>query len=654
MNSYPQLQTPIAIGALTARNRLMMTTHGPRLPQARYLRYLEARARNGVGLAGFNLGPLGVMQFPFGPGRAFAPYGNDPDTVAPHPLTAEGRAWYDAMIPTAREWGQAVARHGAVPIAQLYHPGAAQHSDSFQPVVAASAVPDDYERHNPHPLTLQEIGDLTEAFGLGGRRALEAGYGGIELHAAHGYLPQQFLSPLSNRRTDAYGGDLPNRLRFLLGLLTTVRAAVADEIPVGVRLTGPEPAGGLTLDDIVAVARALEAAGAAYISISGGVYAGLYRGAGLPYVAPAFVEAAPNAPVGAAVKAAVSIPVMVSGAIATLDQAEQILAAGQADVVGMVRALIADPRLLEKASAGSHERARPCIAGNECHYGRPVICAVNPAAGREAAMEAVPADRPKQVLVIGGGPAGIECALAAAGRGHRVTLVERGDQLGGMLALLARTSQQARFGEYLDYAEAAIAEAGVAVRLGVEVDAAMAAAARPDAIVLATGAVWAPRADRIDAARALADPVSLGKRVVVAGGLDDHLPPLVTADYLARQGCEVILLTEAPMAGQAVEAASLYLLLKRLHLAGVVIRPLTAAGAFADRRLAVTNSLTGAANVIEGIDSVVAVGGRIGNDGLAVALREIAPEVHVIGDALSPRRMLHATLDGARLGTLSL
>ena len=652
MDPYPLLRAPIAIGSSTARNRLMMTTHGPRLPQARYLRYLEERARNGVGLAGFNLGPLGVMQFPFGPGRAFPAYGGDLDSVAPHPLTAEGRAWYDAMIPMARDWGQAVARHGTIPIAQLYHPGAAQHSDSFQPVVAASAVPDDYERHNPHPLTVQEIADLTQAFGLGARRALEAGYGGIELHAAHGYLPQQFLSPLSNRRTDAYGGDLVNRLRFLVDLLVAVRATVADEIPVGVRLTGPEPQGGLTLDDIVAVARAVEAAGAAYISISGGVYAGLYRGAGLPYVAPAFVEAAPNAATAAAVRAAVGVTVMVSGAIATLDQAEQILAAGQADVVGMVRALIADPRLLEKGGTG--ERARPCIAGNECHYGRPVVCAVNPAAGREAAMEPVPADRSKQVLVIGGGPAGIECALAAAGRGHRVMLVERSAQLGGMLATLAQTSQQARFGEYLDYARAAIAEAGVTVRLGVEADAALAAAARPDAIVLATGAVCRPRPDRVDAARALADPGSLGRRVVVAGGLDDHLPPLVTADWLVRQGHQVILLTETPMPGQAVEPASLYLLLKRLHLAGVSIRPVTAAGAFADRRLAVSNSLTGVPDVIEDVDSVVAVDGRIGNDGLAAALREISPEVHLIGDALSPRRMLHATLDGARLGTLTL
>ncbi len=649
MSAYPRLSAPIAIGPLTARNRLMMTTHGPRLPQARYLRYIAERA-SGVGLAGFNLGPLGVMQVPFGPGRAFPDHSGDPDAVPPHPLTAEGRAWYDGMIPTARAWAEAAAQQGALPVAQLYHPGAAQHSDSFQPTVSPSGVPDPFERHNPHPLDLADIGDLTQAFALAARRARDAGYAAIELHAAHGYLPQQFLSPLTNQRTDGYGGDLAARARFLLELLAAAREAVGDEVPVGVRLTGPERPGGLTLDDIVAVAKALEAGGAAYVSLSGGTYAGL--GADAPYVAPALVPPAPNAPTAAAVKAAVGLPVMVAGAIATLDHAEAILAAEQADVVGMVRALIAEPQLLAKGVAG--QRPRPCIGGNECHYGRPVACAANPAAGREAAMALRPALRPRRILVVGGGPAGLECALAAAARGHAVTLVERAPRLGGQLVTLTAASDQARFGDYLDYARGAIAEAGVTVRLGIEADVRLAQELAPDAIVLAAGAMWNPRPDRIDAARALAEPHAVGQRVVVAGGLDDHLPPLIVADYLARLGREVILLTEAPMPGQAVEAASLYLLLRRLETSGVVIRPNTAAGGFADGRLEVRSSLTGAPSVLEGVDSVIAVDGRRGDDRLVAAMRAVAPEVHLIGDALAPRRMLHATLDGARLGTLSL
>jgi hypothetical protein len=354
------------------------------------------------------------------------------------------------------------------------------------------------------------------------------------------------------------------------------------------------------------------------------------------------------------VKAAVGIPVIVSGAIATLAQAEQILVERSADAVGMVRALIADPRLPQKGFAGHRERTRPCIGGNDCHYGRPVACAVNPAAGREAAMEPAPARRRKRVLVIGAGPAGIECALAAAARGHRVTLVERSLQVGGLLAVLAAASQQARFGSYVEFAAGALADAAVELRFGIEADAAFVQGLAPDAAVVATGAGWAVPVGQVDAASALSRPERLGQRVVVAGGLDDHLPPLIVADYLARLGREVILLTEAPMPGQAVEAASLYLLLKRLHLAKVSIRPTTAAGSFAHGRLQVRNSLTLAEDVIDGVDSVVAVDGRRPDAALAASLRDLVGEVHVIGDALSPRRMLHATLDGARLGTHTL
>jgi 2,4-dienoyl-CoA reductase-like NADH-dependent reductase (Old Yellow Enzyme family) len=630
----------------------MMTTHGPRLPQARYLRYLEARARGGIGLAGFNLGPLGVMQFPFGPGRA-GPDAQDLDGVPPHPLTVKGRAYYDAMIPTARAWAEAVAAHGVIPVAQLYHPGAAQHSDSFQPVVAASAVADPYERRTPHALSGREIADLTEAFALGARRAAQAGYPLVELHAAHGYLPQQFLSPLTNRRTDGYGGDFAGRARFLLELLAAVRGASGG--PVGVRLTGPEGAGGLDLDDVVQTARALEAAGAAYVSLSGGTYAGLGR-AGLEraYVASALEPPAPNRAAAAAVKRAVAIPVIVAGSIASLDLAESILGAGDADGVGMVRALMAEPELLAKGRAGRSAAIRPCIGGNECHYGRPVACAVNPAAGREAALEPASVVSVRRILVVGAGPAGIECALAAAGRGHEVTLVEQGDRIGGFLAVLARASQQARFGDYLAYAGAALAASEVRLQLAVRADAELVGAVGPDALVLACGAAWRASTGRLDAATALAQPERVGPRVAVVGGLDDHLPPLIVADRLARLGRHVTLLTEAPMAGQAVEAGSLFPLLRRLRLAEVEIRPLTAAGALEAGRLALTHVLTGEADILAGIDTVIDVDGRQPADDLAEALRSLVPELHVIGDALSPRRMLHATLDGARLGATVL
>ena len=643
---YPNVDRPIAIGSKTARNRIMMSTHGPRLPQGRYLRYLEERAAGGIGIAGFNLGPLGVMQFPFGPGVPAEP-SMDLDAIPTHPLTAAGRAFYDSMIPTVREWADSVKRHGVMAIAQLYHSGGAQHSDNFQPVVAPSDVVDEYGRQRPHPLTDAEIGDLIEAYALCGRRALEAGYDAIELHGAHGYLIQQFLSPLTNHRTDRWGGSFDNRSRFLVSIIEAVRAAVGDEIAVGLRLTGREPDGGLTIDDLAVVAKCAERAGAGYISVSGGTYSGFVRGANQAYVASALTPPCPNVPVSSALKRAVSIPVMVGGSIATLDQAEQVLAAGDADIVCMVRALVAEPRLVAKGLAG--DEARPCIGGNECHYGRPIICAVNPAAGREAEMEITPAQAARRVLVVGAGPAGIECALWAAARGHEVILADPAAEPGGALTILARSSQQSRFADYLAHGARRIAAAPIDLRLGTKVDAALARAIAPDVIVVAAGAVWTGGIG-LPAIDALADPDRLGPVVTVIGGRDDHLPPLVAAEYFAREGRRVTLLVEASTPGSAVEPASLHGMMRRLHEHGVAIHPFTAATDLRDGALITRNTLTNAPGRLDTPGDLVDADGRIANTAMAAQLAGIAPRLHVIGDALAPRRMLHATLDGSRLG----
>ncbi|MDO9490115.1 MAG: FAD-dependent oxidoreductase [Sphingomonadaceae bacterium] len=643
---FPSIDRPIAIGGKTARNRIMMSTHGPRLPQARYLRYLEERAAGGIGIAGFNLGPLGVMQFPFGPGVPAQP-SMDLDAIPTHPLTAEGRAFYDSMIPTVREWADAVKQHGVLAVAQLYHSGGAQHSDNFQPVVAPSDVVDEYGRQRPHPLTGGEISDLIEAYALCGRRALEAGYDAIELHGAHGYLIQQFLSPLTNQRTDEWGGSFDNRTRFLVSILEAVRTAVGDEIAVGLRLTGQEPEGGLTIEDLAAVAARAERAGAGYISVSGGTYSGFVRGANRAYVASALTPPCPNVPVSSALKRAVSIPVMVGGSISTLDQAEQLLAAGEADIVCMVRALVAEPHLVAKGLAG--DDPRPCIGGNECHYGRPIICAVNPAAGREAEMEITPTPASRRVLVVGAGPAGIECALWAAARGHEVILAERSTELGGALTTLAHTSQQSRFADYLAHSARKIAASSIDLRLGTMVDEALARAIGPDVIVVASGAIWTGGLGR-PALEALADPEALGPVVTVIGGRDDHLPPLIAAEYLARSGRQVSLLVEAATPGSAIEPASLHGMMRRLHELGVAIHCFTAATELRDGVLLTRNTLTNAPGRIDAPGDIVDADSRIANSAMATELAGIAAQLHVIGDALAPRRMLHATLDGSRLG----
>jgi 2,4-dienoyl-CoA reductase-like NADH-dependent reductase (Old Yellow Enzyme family) len=643
-------RAPITIGGMVARNRVMMATHGPRLSQPRYLRYLEERARGGIGLAGFNLGPLGLMQFPFGPGRPTAGGpGGDLDGVPFHPLSAEGRSHYDALIPFAAQWAEAVKQHGVRAVGQLYHPGAAQHSDNFQPVVSASTVIDEYEKHRPHPLTAREIGDLLEAYALAARRALAAGFEAIELHGAHGYLIQQFLSPMLNRRDDAWGGSFENRTRFLVSVLRTVREAVDGAVPVGVRLTGPEPEGGLTISDIQAIARLIEAEGGAYVSISGGSYSGLWNGAGLAYVASALTPPGRSIPISAALREVVKIPVMVSGGIVSLDMAEEAIALGHADVVCVVRALMADPALVAKGLAGKGEAARPCIGGNECHYGRALACAVNPRAGREAELEAPQTGQPRHILIIGGGPAGMECAVTAAERGHEVTLVEREAELGGMLVPLARVSQQSRFQEYLDDITRRIDALPIDLRLETEADAALVAALEPDVVVVATGAVWS-NAIGIPASRAIRNPGDVRDRVTIIGGKDDHLGPLVTADFFAGQGRAVTLLTEGAYAGQSVEAASFFALMRRLHQQQVEIRPFTAAISLSEDTLQIQNTLTKAPSTLLDAGTLIDFEGRMAN-ATAAALGELSSaEIHVIGDALSPRRMVHATLDGVRLG----
>lgn len=649
---YSALQQPIAIGGKQARNRLMMTTHGPRLGQARYLRYLEERARGGIALAGFNLGPQGIMQFPLGPGRPNAAEGGDGDAVPPHPLTAEGRAHYDAMIPTIRAWRDVVAKHGTLAVGQLYHPGIAQHSDNFQPSVGPTHGMDDYERKSGRGLSPEQIADLIEAYALGAKRAVAAGYDLIEVHAAHGYMGHQFLSPLFNRRTDRYGGSFENRYRFLAEMIAAVTDKVAGAVPIGLRLTGPDSAGGgLTLAEVIETAKRAEAAGMAYVSISGGTYSGLLDGMHVPYVAPALIAPGPNVPTAKAVRQAVKIPVMVAARIADIDLAERIVAGGDADLVGMVRALMADPRLPEKAFSGNIKRAIPCIACNECHYGRPVTCSTNPATGREAALEAAPAAAARNILVVGAGPAGIECALTAAKRGHHVTLADRRRMVGGALVDLAKISAQSEFGKYLDYAAQALADSAVALKLGVEIDAAYAEWLGADVVVLATGARYAglPHG-ALSGAEAAAAPEKIGRRVVVAGGKDDHLAPLLLADHLARSGRQVTLLSEVTAPGSAVEPASLNLLLRRLSEMKVAMLPLTAAVRRDGNVVTTRNSYTGQPGSLDNVDTLIVADGLVPEESLAAALKGKVKQLHLIGDALAPRRMLHATLDGARLG----
>ena len=646
---------PVTVGGLALRNRLVMTTHGPRVPQPRYLRYLHERSQD-VALVGLSAS-LGVYGFPVGPGSFDPDRMGLFDAVPPHPLSSEGMAYYDGLIAPLAEQAATVHVSGARTMGQLYHLGASQHEETTQPVIAPSEVQDEFRRHSPHVLTANEIADLVTAFGHGARRIVEAGLDAVELHAGHGYLIQQFLSPLTNTRTDAYGGPLGNRLRFVSEIIESVRQ-LAGDVPVGVRLTGTEHVkGGLTVEDTSAVARHLEGLGVAFISVTGGNYAGLRQGVTQAYVAPAYVAQGVNAECAGRIRQCVDVPVIVAGRFTDLRLAARVVAEGGADLIGLTRALIADPQFVAKSRAGRFDEITPCVGGNECHYARQVTCAVNAAAGREDELEIRPARSTAEVLIVGGGPAGMECARVAAARGHRVTLVDDQAELGGTIAAIARDPNRAEFSGYLAAMAGRLARLGVRVELGRRIGADDALRRRPDVVVVATGSVervpsvpGASSAAVVTALQVLRGERSVGDRVVVVGGLDDHLPPLTVSDHLAGTGRQVTLLTETDGVGVAIEPAARFLLIRRLLDKGVTLERLTALSAVGDGSVDVRNTFSNERRQITGVDTVVLACGRRPRRDLADELAGRVPVIHVIGDSLAPRRMVNATLDGARLG----
>jgi len=641
-----QLFEPIRLGPFDLRNRIMMTVHGPRLSTDRYLRYLDERSRDAALVGVHAIG--GVFNFPFEPGGFVAAYAADLDALAPHPLTAEGRDYYDRDISVLAEQAAVVHRNGAKVVGQLFHGGV---------VVGPSPVDDELARGIPHALTANEIADFVAACALAARRAVAAGLDGIEVHAAHGYLVNQFLSPATNQRDDEFGGSPERRLRFLIAILDAVRDECGDGFPIGVRLPGVEfVEGGLEVADVCSIAQHLERWGVAYVNVSSGNYTGLAHGAQLAYVASSYTPQGPNVPFAAAIRGALEhVPVIVAGRITDLRFAEEILADGAADMVGLTRALIADPQIIAKARAGRFSDVITCIGGNECHYGRTVACAVNPAAGREEELEIRVSGEPRRVLVVGGGPAGMECARIAALRGHRVELVEAAATLGGALRIVAADPNRREFEGFLDGLARRVRDAGVAVTLGERVTPEGIRASAAHVVVLATGAVeWVPSVAGVDnprvvtALRVLAGEAPLGRHVLVVGGRDDHFPPLTTADFVAERVERVTLLTELPVIGQGIEAANQLMLMRRLLDKGVDIRTLSALHEVGAADVAVRNVITNRVTTITDVDTVVLACGRRPSTALFDAVDGTSVRTQLIGDCFSPRRLVHAMLDGAR------
>jgi 2,4-dienoyl-CoA reductase-like NADH-dependent reductase (Old Yellow Enzyme family)/thioredoxin reductase len=656
--AFRRLFEPIRIGGVEVPNRIVNTTHGTGLGAERDVRYLQERARGGAGFIGVHsLG--GVYGYALGPGpESPVP---DWDGKALHPLSDEGLAFYDeTTIPGLRRRAEVVHAEGAGCFAQVYHSGSARHGAIAGPVMAPSAVADPYEALVPHPLSEREIEELVWAFAHQIRRIEAAGLDAAEIHAAHGYLANQFLSPYANRRTDRWGGSTERRARFVLEVVGAARSLVAPDFPIGIRVgvDGDGRSRGITVDELTRIAEVV-AGSVAYVSVSGGNYAGFGAGVETAYVSPWYREPAFNAEAASAVRRVVDVPVILTGRIADVALAESLLAEGAADMIGMVRALVADPDLPNKARAGRVEDIRMCLGMSECHaigpHRVPMTCAVNAAAAREDELEIVPAAVPRTVAVIGAGPAGMEAARVAALRGHRVYLADRRRTIGGTPAVLALDPNRRNLRDHAAYFEGQLRTLGVELLLGNEVTADELAGFGVDVVVVATGGVpLVPDVPGIDGPSVVGvldvlQGAAVGERAVVVGGLEKHLGPPTVAELLADRGAAVELVSEQFDFAQGVEDGTRIPLRERLARKGVTVSLLHALVRVEADGPVVVDRLTGQERRVDGA-SVVLACGLLPDDALARALAGRVPEVHVIGDALAPRRMMHATLEGARLG----
>jgi thioredoxin reductase len=507
----------------------------------------------------------------------------------------------------------------------------------------------------PVEMTIEHIERVVEAYRAAARQARDAGFDGVEIMAEVTFLVAQFLSPVYNQRQDEYGGTLENRLRFVLEVIHAVRDGVGPDRVVGIRMAGDQfVEGGLTLADVLEIVPGLEAGGDLDL---------LHIGAGpgaAGHIPPSYYRPGSLVYLSEAIRKVTNLPMICSQRINDPLIAEDVLARNVADLVAMNRALMADPELPIKAREGRLEDIRRCIACNECigrfQDGLPIACTVNPEMGRETRMVITPAEQSRNVMVVGGGPAGLEAARVAALRGHRVRLFERGSELGGQTLLAARAPFRDEIGQIARYYATQLEKLQVEVHLESEVTVELVEREAPDIVIVAAGSKPLQAgietfdgAHVVDARDVLDREIALGHRIAIVCR-EQHNQALSVADFLADKGHEVELITADLHAGVALEGGTRGRVYHRLLSQNVRITPLVNVSAVRGKTLEATCAITQAERAFDDFDSVVLAFGGEPDGTLGYALERKGYEVRVIGDALSPRRIIDATLEGAQAG----
>jgi 2,4-dienoyl-CoA reductase-like NADH-dependent reductase (Old Yellow Enzyme family)/thioredoxin reductase len=643
---FPHLFSPLTIGGVTLANRVVSSGHDTVMADHgqitdRLVAYHEARARGGAGLIVVQV--AGV---------------HETARYTSHVLMATD----DTCIDGYRALAAAVKPHGTALFGQLFHPGreVMDLADGTLTVaVAPSAVPTERFRVMPRPLRLAEIREIIDGYGQAAARLQRAGLDGVEVVASHGYLPSQFLNPAVNLRTDEYGGTADGRLRFLREAFESIRRHCGPGFVAGLRISLDErdPAG-LPTGIALAASVSLAADGLAdYLSVTTGTSASL---AGSDHIAPDMTSANGYvAPLAGKLRTVVNVPVLVAGRINQPQEAEHIIAAGQADACVMTRALICDPDMPGLARAGQTDDIRACIGCNQAcighfHLGFPISCIQHPETGREQVYGIRrQASRPKKVMVVGGGPAGLKAAAVAAERGHDVTLYEASGRVGGQVLLAERLPGREEFGGAITNLAREVTRAGVAVRLRAPVDLASVQAEAPDLVVVATGArPYRPPLDVMDspwiadAWEVIRRPESAPPGKIVVADFRGDWTGLGTARLLAAAGHEVTLAVRGYAAGESLQQYVRDRLLAAISGQRITVLPLVRPYGADDDTVYLQHVLTEEPVLVEGVAGLVLACGASPSGELLETLESAGVRAVGIGDCLAPRTVEEAVLDG--------
>ena len=643
------LFSPIKIRNLTVKNRILSTGHDTTMPtegiiNERLLAYQRARAEGGAGLIVLQVSGV-----------------HESARYTTHLLMATEPNCVDGY----RKMADMCHAHGTKVFAQIFHPGR-EIMEAGEGLLAvaysASAVPNERFHVMPKPLNQRMINEISEGYVQAASYLHEAGIDGAEFVASHGYLPAQFMSTQVNLREDQYGGSLENRLRFSVDILKAIRAATSDDFVIGMRISADElDGGGLDADEVLAICQALEPH-LDYVNLTLGTSASL---GGAVHIAPPMAfKAGYIAEQTKVFKDALNIPVLIAGRINQPQDADLIIKNGQADMCGMTRALICDPKMPNKAQNNQLDDIRACIACNQAcighfHKGQPISCIQHPQTGREQQYgDLQTAAAPKKVMVIGGGPAGMNAALIAAQRGHCVSLYESGKQWGGQALLAQNLSRRAEFGGLITNLLQAMSKQDINIQLDTRVDMALVQAEAADVVVLATGAT--PYAQPIEADDSilklhawqyLQGTAPQGKSVLLTDWRCDWVAPGI-AELLVKQGFDVSIAINGLCLGETLPLYVRDELTATAQRLGIKLLPNARLYGYDNGTVYLQHNTSAEAVELEGIDTIIACDGQIALDELGDAIEDLGMVLHRIGDCNTPRTAEEAMYEGLKVAAM--